>query len=171
MIHAYYGTGKGKTTAAMGLVLRALGAGWSVVVVQFLKGGSSGEISLLETLPSVKVLRGKNSKKFSFQMTQQERILAREAHEENLAEARRLVAANEVDMLVLDEALGALEKGLLSESSIRALLDEKPQNMELIFTGRVLPDYIAEKADYLTEMVEKRHPYQRGVTSRKGVEF
>lgn len=181
MIHVYHGDGKGKTTAAMGLVLRAAAAGWRVVVVQFLKGRRSGEAAAMDGLPGVTVLRGKSSPKFSFQMDDEERAHAYKAHTENLRQARGLVEEGSCELLVLDEALGALAKGLLDEDEVRELLacavsdgsdrSEGDGELELVVTGRGLPDFIEEAADYITEMKCVRHPYQRGIKARKGVEY
>ncbi len=171
MIHLYCGEGKGKTTAAMGLALRAAGQGLPVVIVQFLKGRVSGEISLLQNLPGVQVLRGKNSLKFSFQMDEGEKKLAKQAHEENLAEALRLTKQNPGGLLVLDEALGALSAGLLCEDTVTSLLAECPKETELVFTGRNPAPFLLERADYITEMKNIRHPFEKGTAARKGIEY
>lgn len=171
MIHVYYGEGKGKTTAAVGLALRAAGNGLSVVLVQFLKGRVSGEITLLRQQPMVTVLRGKEGGKFSFQMDEQQRQAARSLHEANLAEALRLVQADACDLLVLDEALGALACGLLPEQPLRQLLEVPPPGLEIVLTGRPAPDFVLQQADYITEMKCRRHPYTQGVAARKGIEY
>lgn len=171
MIHLYHGDGKGKTTAAMGLALRALGAGRRVTIVQFLKGSASGEIEMLQKLPGVAVLRGKNSDKFSFRMDAEERERARRAHNENLEAAMRRLQEGQCDFLVLDEALGALSAGLLEEETLRRLVDGLPGQAELVLTGRGPGAWLREAADYCTEMKCEKHPYQKGVAARKGVEF
>lgn len=171
MIHVYHGDGKGKTTAAMGLALRAAGCGHRVVIVQFLKGRDTGEISVLSGLEGVTVLRGKNSSKFSFQMSPEEKRAALEAHNGNLSAAAELVQRGDCQLLVLDEAIGALDCGLLDIALVTRLVEELPDGVELVLTGRNPSPYILSVADYITEMRCERHPFEKGVAARRGVEF
>ena len=171
LIHIYHGDGKGKTTAAMGLVLRAVGNGQKAVIVQFLKGRDSGEIGILQSMPGVAVFRGKHGTKFSFQMSEEEKQAARKAHRENLDAAWGQVKVGNCSLLVLDEALGALSTGLLEEDPIRQLIDDKPPELEIVLTGREPPDFLLRAADYITEMKCVRHPYDKGIPARKGIEF
>lgn len=170
-LHVYYGNGKGKTTAALGLLLRALGHGKKAVLVQFLKGAFSGEIEALKHLSGITVLRGQCGEKFFFQMTEEEQRETRRIHDEHLAFALRLIESGACDVLVLDEALdacalSALDTGLLK--GILALGDNRP---EIVITGHQSVNWIMDKADYVTEMVSKRHPYDKGIKARKGIEF
>ena len=181
MLHAYWGDGKGKTCAAMGLVVRAAAAGWRVVVVQFLKDGSSSEISLLKGLPGVEaVLSDGALAKFTFRMSDEEKAASRALHDDNLRRAFELVsvpaegpAACEGSLLVLDEALDALRAGLLDESLLRSVMAwaAGADRCEVVVTGHSLPDFVAEAADYLTRFSCERHPYQRGVAAREGIEY
>ena len=181
MLHAYWGDGKGKTCAAMGLVVRAAAAGWRVVVVQFLKDGFSSEISLLKGLPGVEaVLSDGALAKFTFRMSDEEKAASRALHDDNLRRAFGLVsvpagvtAACEGSLLVLDEVLDALRAGLLDESLLREVLAwaAGADRCEAVVTGHSLPDFVAEAADYLTRFSCERHPYQRGVAARGGVEY
>lgn len=181
MLHAYWGDGKGKTCAAMGLVVRAAAAGWRVVVVQFLKDGSSSEISLLKGLPGVEaVLSDGALAKFTFRMSDEEKAASRALHDDNLRRAFELVsvpdegpAACEGSLLVLDEALDALRAGLLDESLLREVMAwaAGADCCEAVVTGHSLPDFVAEAADYLTRFSCERHPYQRGVAAREGIEY
>ena len=166
MIQVYYGDGKGKTTAAVGLALRALGAGLRVTVVQFLKGRPSGEVEMLRRLGAV-VLRGQASCKFVFQMDEAERALTARIHEENFRKA----VADGCDVLVLDEALSAVSVGVFSAEELTAFLRDKPDGMEVVLTGHALLPEVEEMADYITHMVCERHPYARGVGARKGIEY
>ena len=160
MLHAYWGDGKGKTCAAMGLAMRAAAAGWRVVVVQFLKDGSSSEISLLKGLPGVEaVLSDGVLAKFTFRMSDGEKAASRVLHDDNLRHAFELVrtpaegtAACEGGLLVLDEALDALRAGLLDESLVRSVMAwaAGTDHCEVVVTGHSLPDFMAEAADYLT---------------------
>lgn len=166
LVHLYWGEGKGKTTAAMGLALRALGAGRRVVIVQFLKGRQTGEIPLLEQL-GARVLRGKAGQKFSFQMGEEERVETRALQTENLRRALECDA----DLLVLDEACAAWQKDLVDRELLQRAVLDRPQGREVVLTGRNPPDWMREAADYSTEMKCHRHPFEKGIPAREGVEF
>lgn len=179
MIHLYYGEGKGKTTAAMGLALRAMGHGKRVVVVQFLKSGTSGELAPLKLLGAV-VFSGKAGTKFVSQMSDEERAETRRLNDENLREAIEIPC----DMLVLDEACAACALGMVDEEMMREFVERVREKMrlfesgyyssgmpEIIITGRDPAEWMREAADYITEMRAERHPYERGVRAREGIEF
>ena len=167
LIHLYCGDGKGKTTAAMGLALRAAGRGLRVVIVQFLKSGDSGELNILRTLPNVTVLSGKGSTKFSFQMNEEEKLAAKALHEAHLREALALP----FDLLVLDEAASAYATGLLDTALLEEAIHHRPPNTELVLTGRNPAALLLEAADYITEMKCCKHPFERGIAAREGIEF
>lgn len=171
MIHIYTGDGKGKTTAAMGLALRAINAGQKVYILQFLKGRESGEISLLKTYEQVTVVRGKPNLKFSFQMSETEKLEVREIHDAQLRDATNEVMKGNVGTLILDEVFGALSTNLLGESELDTLLDSLPKEVELILTGRGASQKLIDCADYVTEMKSIKHPFEQGVKMRKGVEY
>ena len=159
MIHVYYGDGKGKTTAAMGLALRMLAAGRRVVVVQFLKDGESGEVRLLAEHFGVPVFAGKASDKFTWSMTSEELAATCELHDGNLASALVELEGAQEGLLVLDEAL------------VDRALDMSALGVEVVLTGRAPSRKIVEKADYITEMRCKKHPYEQGICAREGVEY
>ena len=165
-LHLYWGDGKGKTTAAMGLALRALGQGKRVVIVQFLKGGPSGEIPLLESLGAT-VYRGKAGQKFVFQMNEAEKDAARAVQNANLAAAM----AEEADLLILDEAGSAWELGMIDKERLRYAVLQRPEAQECVLTAHAAPQWMLDAADYSTEMKCLRHPFQRGVAARKGIEY
>ena len=166
LVHHYWGAGKGKTTAAMGLALRALGTGRRVAVVQFLKGRDSGEIPLLEGL-GAQVFRGKAGTKFSFQMTGAEKAETRALQTDHLRRALALDA----ELLVLDEACAAWQTDLIDRDLLRAAVLDRPEGREVVLTGREPPEWMREAADYVTEMRCHRHPFEQGVPARRGVEF
>lgn len=166
LVHLYWGEGKGKTTAAMGLALRSLGAGRKVVIVQFLKGRQTGEVPLLEQL-GAEVFRGKAGQRFSFQMDEEERAETRALQTENLGRALALDA----DLLVLDEACAAWQKDLVDRELLQRAVLDRPQGREVVLTGRNPPDWMREAADYSTEMKCHRHPFEKGIPAREGVEF
>ena len=165
-LHLYWGDGKGKTTAAMGLALRALGQGKRVVIVQFLKGGPSGEIPLLERLGAT-VYRGKAGQKFVFQMNEAEKDAARAVQNANLAAAM----AEEADLLILDEAGSAWELDMIDKERLRHAVLQRPEAQECVLTAHAAPQWMLDAADYSTEMKCLRHPFQRGVAARKGIEY
>ena len=171
MIHVYHGDGKGKTTAAMGLALRMLAAGRRVVVVQFLKDGESGEARLLAGHFGVPVFAGKVSDKFTWSMTSEELAATRELHDGNLASALAELEGAQEGLLVLDEALDALSKGLVDEALVDRALDMSARGVEVALTGRTPSRKIVEKADYITEMRCEKHPYAQGICAREGVEY
>ena len=166
LVHLYYGDGKGKTTAAMGLALRALGSGKRVVIVQFLKGGKSGEIPLLEQLGAA-VYRGKAGQKFVFQMDEAEKAATRALQNKNLAAA----LAAPADLLVLDEAGSAWELDMVDKALLQQAVLHRPAGQECVLTAHAAPQWMLEAADYVTEMQCRRHPYQKGIAARKGIEY
>lgn len=167
MIHLYCGNGKGKTTAAMGLALRAAGRGERVVIAQFLKGEDSGERYALAQLPQVELLPLPKQVKFTFQMDEQERREAASRCQALLAQAGE--RAKDCFLLVLDEACAAVNSGLLPLEELLDCLDSL--TCEVVLTGRDPAPQLLERADYITQMEPLRHPYQRGVTARKGIEW
>ena len=177
MVQVYWGDGKGKTTAAMGQALRAVGAGWRVAVVQFLKDGTSGELAPLSALPGVgPVLHDGAQAKFTSRMTEQEKADSRVLHDANLGRAlRQARQAGDApgSLLVLDEALDALRAGLLDEELLVQAMDwaAGQDACELVITGHCLPECVAGRADYITRMSCEAHPYTRGVAARAGVEY
>ncbi len=166
LVHLYWGDGKGKTTAAMGLALRALGNGCRVVVVQFLKGADSGEVALLRRL-GAKVYRGKAGQKFVFQMDAEEKAATRAIQTENL----RAALGEPADLLVLDEACAAWQLDMVDKDLLERAVRARPAGQELVLTGRTPAPWMEELADYSTEMKCRRHPYEKGVKARRGVEF
>ena len=166
LVHLYYGDGKGKTTAAMGLALRALGSGKRVVVLQFLKGGQSGEIPLLEQL-GAKIYRGKAGQKFVFQMNDAEKAETRALQNANLAAAM----AEPADLLILDEAGSAWELDMADKALLQQAVLQRPAGQECVLTAHAAPQWMLDAADYVTEMKCLRHPYQKGIAARKGIEY
>ena len=159
LIHIYTGDGKGKTTAALGLILRASGRGLHVVLGQFLKGRETGELHTLSMLPGVKVFRGKPLTKFSFQMNEQEKAEVLQSHNEFIQELASYCRKEETDLLVLDEVIGACGTHLLDESLL-----------EVVMTGRNPSPELLELADYVSEICKRKHPFDKGIPAREGIE-
>lgn len=170
LIHLYCGDGKGKTTAAMGLALRAAGQGFRVLILQFLKNRPTGEVFALEKIPGITLWRGKEGSGFSFQMTPEQKEKTRAIHNENLKEAIAQCKAGKWDVLILDEAVGAYGKELLDQAMLLDFLDHRPSGLEVVLTGRNPDEALRCRADYITRMEKEKHPYDRGIPSRIGIE-
>jgi len=168
-IHIYYGDGKGKTTAAVGLAVRAAGSGLKVLFFQFLKDNSSNERKILEALPGVTCLPGREPVKFVSKMNGDERIEFR--HYNNKALDEIIKFCGPFDMLILDEALCALNLEVLSEEKLISFIQHKPRGLEIVMTGPRLPDNLLEMADYVTEVRKVKHQFDLGRSARKGIEF
>lgn len=171
-VQVYTGNGKGKTTAALGLCIRALGAGLSVYIGQFIKGMRYAEIATLEQLSA---LLGKD--RLEVEQYGRGCFISRDpAPEDFEAALRGLDRALEIlrsgtrDLVVLDEINVAHSYGLVPESRMLELLDARPEGVELILTGRYAPDFLVQQADLVTEMKEIRHYYQKGLQARDGIE-
>lgn len=171
MVQIYCGDGKGKTTAVIGLAVRALGTGMRVLLIQFLKGQDTGELRTLEKLDGICILRGNPSGKFSFQMDEREKQQMYDLHTKNLLTAMETVRAGGCDLLILDEIMGALSTELVDSDLLRQLIEHKPQDVELVMTGRNPPEWLLEQADYISEIVKRKHPFDRGVAARQGIEY
>ncbi len=170
LTHIYCGDGKGKTTAAMGLALRAAGCGAKVVIVQFLKDGDSSELNALRTLPNVTVISGKEVRGFSFTFTEEEKARVREGNNSRLREGIELCTSGKCDMLILDEAMGALFTQLLDRKMLVGFLKNRPKHIEIVMTGRNPDAELLELADYVSKIEKVKHPYDKGIPARAGVE-
>ncbi len=169
LVHLYYGDGKGKSTAAAGLCLRALAAGFPVTVIRFLKSGeyNSGEALMLEEKGAV-VINGKATDKFVARMDEEEKRETRQRQDEIL---NSLLKAETQGLLVLDEAVSACSYGLADEELLRSVIAHRPQGLEIVLTGREPKQWMIEAADYITEFKKVRHPYDKGIWARKGIEY
>ena len=165
-MHLYQGDGKGKTTAACGLAVRAAGAGMRVVMVQFLKGMASSETAPMEQL-GIRIFRGMPTEKFVFQMSDAEKMETRAAQTELL----RAALAETADLLILDEACAAWELNMVDRELLKKAVTERPAGQEIVLTGRNPAEWMHEAADYETEMRSVKHPYEHGDAARKGIEY
>jgi cob(I)alamin adenosyltransferase len=172
LIHIYTGDGKGKTTAAVGLGVRACGRGLKVLMVQFLKGSPSGELYSLKALePDFELRRGTGKTKFTWEMNEEEKAQAAVEQHSLLEYAANSIEKGGIDLLILDEALGAMSTGMLSKDAVMEFVKNKPQNLELVLTGRGASPEFVELADYVSEIKAVKHPAEKGVNGRKGIEF
>lgn len=166
LIQVYTGDGKGKTTAALGLAMRAVGQGMKVAFIQFLKGEVCGEhmfVSLHKPFNMAGTGTGSSFAKL------EERL--REEARQALIYAEEQMLTGDYDLLILDEVLVAIHKGLISVEQVLRLLDKKPGPVELVLTGRNAPVELLERADLVTEMRMVKHPYTRGIPARRGIEY
>mgnify|MGYP000632811575 CR=1 FL=1 len=170
LIHLYFGDGKGKTTAAVGLSVRAAGAGKRVLFAQFLKDGSSSELNVLRALQNVEVACCEQNFGFFKSMDGQTKAAARLAYTALLEETLQK-SADGVALLVLDEAVAACNHGLIEEARLLDFLHHKPEDLEVVLTGRDPSQRLLDAADYVTEMRKCKHPFERGIAARRGVEF
>jgi cob(I)alamin adenosyltransferase len=166
-IHLYTGNGKGKTTAALGLALRAAGAGKTVFIAQFVKGMHYSEIDALKSLPAIE-LKQFGLDCFIVNKPAQTDI---DAARRGLEEVTVIIAGGKYDMVILDEVCIALYYHLFNIDDILSLLKSKPEQMEIVLTGRYAPPELYEIADLVTEMNEIKHYYNNGIEARKGIEF
>lgn len=169
-VHFYYGDGKGKTSAAMGLALRAAGRGIPVLVVQFLKDGSSGEIGMLQKL-GIEVLAVEHLTGFTFQMTDTEREFCTAEQNKNLAIAASRCKERKCGLLVLDEIGSALAANMVDRDALFSLLETYKGKVEVILTGHKQDEELLRLADYVTHMEKVRHPFDQGMAAREGIEF
>ncbi|MCI8745481.1 MAG: cob(I)yrinic acid a,c-diamide adenosyltransferase [Lachnospiraceae bacterium] len=170
-IHIYCGDGKGKTTAAMGLALRAAGSGRKVLVAQFLKDGSSSELKILRELPGVKVLTCPRQFGFYWNMTEEQKAEAECSYEELFEKAAGAAVEEDIFLLVMDELIAAYNHGLLDRERVLAFLREKPEGLEVVLTGRDPDPELVKLADYVSEIQKKKHPFDKGIPAREGIEL
>lgn len=172
LIIVHTGDGKGKTTAALGLAIRAWGDGLRILILQFIKGGwKYGEI---ETIEKLKALDGRIELRRmgkGFQRNADDKEMHIAAANEALSSAQEAFSSGQYDMIILDEINYAVKFGLLEESEVLKLLDAKPEKLHVVLTGRAVRDSIADRADLITEMRLVKHPYQQGIKAQKGIEF
>jgi len=166
LVHVYTGDGKGKTTAALGLAMRAVGQGMKVAFIQFVKGEPCGEhlfVKQYRPFEIVQISIGDSFRKSKEQLGQEA--------QQTLAYATQEILSKKYDLVVLDEIFAAISQGLITVKQVQELLDSKPASVELVLTGRNAPSEIAQRADLVTEMLMIKHPFTDGTTARRGIEY
>lgn len=186
MIQLYTGNGKGKTTAAVGAAMRAVGSGRTVVFAQFMKGNDSGELHSLEKIPGIEICRSRKEFGFYRTLSEAEKEQLRAEHNRILdilweAAAKPQAAdifapgapdRGRVGMVILDEITYPVNWGLVDCDKLKKLLEfGKTEELEIILTGRNAASFLQDAADYITEMTAVRHPYEKGIAARKGIEY
>jgi len=166
LVHVYTGDGKGKTTAALGLAMRAVGQGMKVAFIQFLKGLPSGEHLFARQYNPFEIVQisvGDSFKKSKEQLSQEA--------QQTLAYAEQEIVSGKYDLVILDEIFIAINQGLITVKQVLDLLDAKPGSVELVLTGRKAPPEIVQRADLVTEMLMIKHPFTEGTSARRGIEY
>lgn len=172
LVHIYTGNGKGKTSAAVGLGARACGRGLKVLMVQFLKGTETGEMFTIKKLePDFVLYRGTPLKKFTWEMSCEELETARNIQNEIFDFVEKAVINETWDLIILDEVMAAVNAKFLEKGKVINFIKNKPSNLELVLTGRDSPIEFIELADYVSEIVSVKHPMDKGIYARKGIEF
>jgi cob(I)alamin adenosyltransferase len=166
LVHVYTGNGKGKTTAALGLAMRAVGQGMKVIFIQFVKGLPCGEHSFVQQYKPFEIVQisvGDSFKKSKEQLSPEA--------QQTLAYAEHEIASGKYDLVILDEIFVAINQGLISVKQVLDLLDAKPASVELVLTGRKAPPEIVQRADLVTEMLKIKHPFDTGTSARRAIEY
>lgn len=167
-IHVYTGPGKGKTTASLGLGLRAAGAGMKVHMVQFMKGRRYSELDSVEHVPGFTISQHGRDEFVNKDNPEQVDI---DMAQEGFSYAKDIIKKDKFDMVILDEINVAVDFKLISLDDVLGIINDKPEKLELVLTGRYAHPELVKVADLVTEMLEIKHPYQQGIQARKGVDF
>ncbi|OPJ55131.1 cob(I)yrinic acid a,c-diamide adenosyltransferase [Clostridium chromiireducens] len=171
LIHIYCGDGKGKTTAAMGLGIRAAGRDKKVLLTQFLKDYDTGELISIEKLgENFCVVKGEPVRKFFKFMSEDEQIHTKNEHEKRFKEVTQKSIDENYDLLILDEIIASTNLELIFLDNVVEFLENKPKGLEVVLTGRNPNEKLVELADYVSEIRAIKHPYEKGITSRVGIE-
>lgn len=170
-IQIYTGNGKGKTTAAMGLALRAAGHNFNVKLVQFLKGGVTGEINSIKKLDTVELLRVSDANKYVWKLNDEEKHDMQQKSLKMFDKIRSWFKNEEIDILILDEIMAAIKYEIVALDDVLSLLDARPQSIEVIMTGREVPKELFNRAHLVSEINDVKHYFDIGVGARKGIEF
>jgi cob(I)alamin adenosyltransferase len=166
-VQVYTGNGKGKTTAALGLSLRAAGAGLKVYIAQFLKKGDYSEIKALKRLSGAITIEQFGLGRFVKNRPTKEEV---RAARDGLEKIKKMMASGKYDIIIAEEGNVAAACGLFSAQDLIELIDARPDSVELVITGRGAAPEVMEAADLVTEMVDVKHYYQKGVAARTGIE-
>ena len=171
LMHLYCGNGKGKTTAAVGLCIRAAGTGKRVLFSQFMKGQETGEVGILESVPNITVVRSKKEFPFYQNMTEEEKICLTNIHNEIIENIIESIDKKQLDIVVLDELTYPYNWNLINRDLVNNFISNYKGKVEIIITGRNPDKFMVDLADYITEMKCVRHPFDKGVVAREGIEY
>lgn len=164
MIHIIEGEGKGKTTSSVGFSVRAAGHGLKVLFMQFLKDDTSGEIAVLQSIPEITVVHAPVHYGFTFQMTEEQKEETAREYDKMLDQAIN----SDAFLVVLDEVIHAVNVGLIEQTKLEKLLCKRA---EIVLTGRETPEWLLNRADYISTIKNGKHPFDQGIQARQGVEY
>lgn len=167
LVQIYTGNGKGKTTAALGLAIRAAGSGMKVYILQFIKSTPCGEMHSIARIKNITI---EQCGRGCFIKGKPKAIDIAHAGR-GLVKAARHIASGQYGLVILDELNTALDAGLVKTKDVVGMIRNKPGNVELVLTGRCCPSIILRHADLITEMKKIRHPYDKGILARRGIEY
>ena len=170
-LHVNFGDGKGKTTCAMGLACRALGQGYKVLIAQFMKKKNSGELVTFKKLPNATVIAMPEIKKFSFNMNEEEKLQTKEEQTQGLYDLCKQIEEIKPQLMILDELGITAYNNFITLENMNLLIDTGLKYGEVVVTGRNVPPSLIERADYVTEMKKHKHPFDEGLSARKGIEW
>ena len=171
MIQIYYGDGKGKTSAAVGVAVRAAGRGMKILFVQFLKSEDSGERKILSEIEGISLSPCPVELDFTYNMTNTQKSQASKIFREMFESAVKTALVLNYNVLILDEVFSAIETGMLSESEVYNFLTDAPSKLEIVLTGRNPSKKFIDVADYVSKIVKVKHPFDSGVKARPGIEY
>lgn len=170
LVHVYTGNGKGKTTASVGLGIRAAGRDFKVVMVQFLKSSDTGELKIIEELPDFEVHRFERPRGFFWTLDENEKKELQEDIDTALRFVDERLSKGDCDMLILDEIMGAIGNKLVDPNVLASKIANRKEHLEVVLTGRNVPEVIKEIADYVSEINPIKHPFDKGIPARRGIE-
>ena len=170
LVHIYYGDGKGKTTTGMGLITRAAGYGYRVLLYQFMKNNRTSERNVLQNVDNITIVDGLDQEKFSFQMTEDEKKERKKFYEDQFRMVTKKAEDEKYDVLFMDEIIYTIGAKLLDEELVLDYLKNKPENLEVILTGNIPSKAMVAAADYVSEIRKVKHPFDEGQRARAGIE-
>ncbi|MGN0334796.1 MAG: cob(I)yrinic acid a,c-diamide adenosyltransferase [Lachnospiraceae bacterium] len=171
LIHIYEGDGKGKTTAGVGLAVRCAGSGQKVLYTQFLKSGTSSELKIMDQIDNIRVERCEEKFGFVFRMDDETKIRARKCYSDHLRKIIKEAAEGDYRLLVMDELIASYNLGMVEKEEVLNFLKNKPEELEVVMTGRNPAPELVELADYVSRIEKVKHPFDQGIPARRGIEM
>lgn len=170
-VHIYCGDGKGKTSAAVGLAIRAAGRGRRVLIARFLKTDDSGEVPVLRQTDGIRVVPCERTFGFVFRMTKEEKEEAARYFQERFRKISEMAVQEGYDVVIFDELMASCNYHMVEEADVLRFLQEKPEEMEVVMTGRDPSEALLAAADYVSEIRMVKHPFTEGIPAREGIEY
>ncbi len=170
-IHIYCGDGKGKTSAAIGLAVRAAGRGRRVLIARFLKTDDSGEVPVLGGIDGITVVPCERTFGFVFRMTEEEKEEAAGYFQARFLNLCEMAVREQYDVVIFDELMASCNYHMVKETDVLQFLSQKPEEMEVVMTGRDPSEALVKAADYVSEIHMVKHPFTEGIPAREGIEY